>query len=214
MSNQANYAATVRNGLAQLSLANTNRDGTGTLVSLVVAGQLGTRVDRVQFQATGTTTAGMLRLFRTRGNAGTPIATLTSSTTTCTVTTTVPHGRSNGELLYMMDCFPQEYNGRALVITVTSPTQFTYTVPTAPTTTAASTVGYYITTAASPISYLWREIPVTAITPSGTVSAWSSYAASATDFGYLPLQLAYGWLLQVATNNAETFTVSADMGMY
>ncbi len=214
MSNQANYAAVVRDMAAVLSTANTNRDGTGTLVPVVIGAANGSRVDRIQYQATGTTTAGMLRLFRTRGNPGTSLATLTSSTTTVTVTTTLPHGRVNGEIVYMMDAFPQEYNIRGAAITVLSTTQFTYTVPVAPTTSAASSLGYYMTTPASPTSYLWWEIPVTAATPSGTVQAWSNFASSATDFGYLPMQIAYGWLLQASTHNAETFNVIADVGNY
>lgn len=48
---------------AQISTANTNRDGTGTLGSVVTGGTNGTRVDRVVIQATVTTTAGMVRLF-------------------------------------------------------------------------------------------------------------------------------------------------------
>lgn len=48
---------------ATISAANTNLDGTGTVVSLVTGATNGTRIDRVIVKATGTTTAGMIRLF-------------------------------------------------------------------------------------------------------------------------------------------------------
>lgn len=214
MSNQANYASTVRNSVAQISTANTNRDGTGTLVPVLVAGVNGSRVDRVQFQAIGTTTAGMLRLFKTKGNIGTPIATMTSSTTTVTVTTTAPHGRVNGEKLYMLECYPPEYNVIGATLTVTGANSYTYQATTAPVTSTASTIGQYMTTPAVPVSALWREIPVTAQTPTGVIPAWSDFAAAETDLGYLPLQLSYGWLLQVSTNNAEGFNVDCSYGNY
>ena len=46
-----------------LSTANTNRDGTGTLVDVFTAGERGSEVRRVTINATSTTTAGMVRLF-------------------------------------------------------------------------------------------------------------------------------------------------------
>ena len=50
-------------GIAQVSVANANRDGTGTLASLYTAGSAGSQISRVEAKATGTTTAGMVRLF-------------------------------------------------------------------------------------------------------------------------------------------------------
>lgn len=47
----------------RMSAANTNRDGTGTLYLICTGGSNGDRVDRVQVKATGTTTAGVIRLF-------------------------------------------------------------------------------------------------------------------------------------------------------
>jgi hypothetical protein len=63
MSTSANYAATPKNGSAQLATANTNRDGTGTLATVYTAGANGSRIDSLDIQATGTTTAGMIRFF-------------------------------------------------------------------------------------------------------------------------------------------------------
>ena len=63
MSTTANYAATPNLGIAAISTANTNRDGTGTIGTVLTAGASGSRVDAVMLKATGTTTAGMIRLF-------------------------------------------------------------------------------------------------------------------------------------------------------
>lgn len=65
MATAAQYAATPRAAVAQVTTANTNRDGTGTLVDVIAGAALGTRVDDLVIQATGTTTAGMVRLFLT-----------------------------------------------------------------------------------------------------------------------------------------------------
>jgi hypothetical protein len=65
MSSTANFASTPAAGalLAQLSVANTNRDGTGTLVDIITVAAAGTRVDALEIVAAGTTTAGVVRLF-------------------------------------------------------------------------------------------------------------------------------------------------------
>lgn len=47
----------------QVSTANTNRDGTGTLATLYTVGADGGRIDYVRAKATVTTTAGMVRIF-------------------------------------------------------------------------------------------------------------------------------------------------------
>lgn len=50
-------------GIAQISTANTNRDGSGTLGTVYTAGSNGGRVEYVRVKATVTTTAGMVRLY-------------------------------------------------------------------------------------------------------------------------------------------------------
>jgi hypothetical protein len=50
-------------GKANISTANTNRDGTGTLGTVATGGAQGTKIDRIKVKAQGTTTAGMVRLF-------------------------------------------------------------------------------------------------------------------------------------------------------
>lgn len=63
MSVQPQYAAIPVIGYGALSVANTNRDGTGTLVPLVVGRGPGTRIDKVLIRATGTTTGGIVRIY-------------------------------------------------------------------------------------------------------------------------------------------------------
>lgn len=61
--NQQNYAATPRTEVAQVSAANTNRDGTGTIATVFAAGTNGSRIDDIAITPTVTTTAGMVRLY-------------------------------------------------------------------------------------------------------------------------------------------------------
>lgn len=58
-----NFANVPRVNGVTIATANTNRDGTGTLGTVIAAGSSGTRIDRIRVQAIATTTAGMVRLF-------------------------------------------------------------------------------------------------------------------------------------------------------
>lgn len=57
------FTASPKAGVAQLTAANTNRDGTGTLVDLFTAGASGSRIEHVEIVAASSTTAGVVRLF-------------------------------------------------------------------------------------------------------------------------------------------------------
>lgn len=58
------YAANPRSiDRATVSAANTNRDGTGTIVTIATGSAAGFKVNEVVTQPTVTTTAGMIRLF-------------------------------------------------------------------------------------------------------------------------------------------------------
>lgn len=120
MANNAQFVATPKNGVAQVSVANTARDGTGTLSTVYTAGATGARIDSLVVTATGTTTAGMIRLF------------ISDNTD----------------------------------------------------------------------SRLIKELPVVAVTPSGTIPAWN---AEVRFDGGLVLQAT--WTLKASTNNAETFSI-------
>lgn len=63
MSGTAAYAGTVNAGQVLASAANTNRDGTGTLVTVLTAGANGALLERLSVIAQGTTTAGMIRFY-------------------------------------------------------------------------------------------------------------------------------------------------------
>lgn len=63
MATNANYASTPRSASALISTANTNRDGTGTIVTLLSGGATGTRIDDIRIAAIAATTAGMIRFF-------------------------------------------------------------------------------------------------------------------------------------------------------
>ena len=69
MSTTAQYASTVNSAAALISAANTARDGTGTMVTVLTAGASGTRIDDIAINAIGTVTAGQVRLFLHNGTS-------------------------------------------------------------------------------------------------------------------------------------------------
>lgn len=112
-------------GHAVISTANPNRDGTGAMGTVLTAGASGSLIEVIRVKATGTTTAGIVRLFK--------------------------HDGTNARL--------------------------------------------------------WREILVTAITPSATVAAFD---AELVPTGGLTVPT--GWSLRASTEKAEEFVVSVDAG--
>lgn len=63
MANAPIFVGAPQTWMAALATANTNRDGTGTLVDVLTGGSNGSRVDKVRVQASAATTAGAVRLF-------------------------------------------------------------------------------------------------------------------------------------------------------
>lgn len=57
------FAATPRIASVNIATANTNRDGTGTIATLITGVAAGTRIAEIVCKARGTTTAGMVRVF-------------------------------------------------------------------------------------------------------------------------------------------------------
>lgn len=57
------FIQTPKVACVSIATANTNRDGTGTIGTLYTAGSNGSKIDRVQVTAAGTTTAGVIRMF-------------------------------------------------------------------------------------------------------------------------------------------------------
>lgn len=58
-----NFAATPRLAAIAIATANTARDGTGTVPTLITGVAAGTRIERVRITATATVTAGVVRVF-------------------------------------------------------------------------------------------------------------------------------------------------------
>lgn len=63
MATDPKFASTARAAQVQVSVANTARDGTGTLGTLITGVAAGTKIFEIVVEATVTTTAGMVRLF-------------------------------------------------------------------------------------------------------------------------------------------------------
>ena len=69
MATTAQFTAQPTIDISQISSANTNRDGTGTLVTIssgpstAAANGVGKRINRVVIQATGTTTTNVVRFY-------------------------------------------------------------------------------------------------------------------------------------------------------
>lgn len=77
MATTAQFTAQPTIDVAQVSTANTNRDGTGTIVTVSTgpsssaANGVGKRINRVSVTATGTTTAGAVRFYISTDNGTT-----------------------------------------------------------------------------------------------------------------------------------------------
>lgn len=117
------FSQAVRHAPVTISTANTNRDGSGTIGTVLSAGSNGTVIDHIDITAVGTTTAGVVRLYVHNGSS----------------------------------------------------------------------------------AFLWKEILVTAITPSTSIAAWSHHVdcSQRGNALYLPS----GSSLRASTHNAESFNV-------
>jgi hypothetical protein len=63
MATNPSFAATPRLASVNIATANTNRDGTGTVATLITGVAAGTRVSEIVIKARVTTTAGQVRVF-------------------------------------------------------------------------------------------------------------------------------------------------------
>ena len=61
------FAVTPRIGTVNIATANTNRDGTGTVATLITGASTGTRIAEIVIKARVTTTAGQVRVFLNDG---------------------------------------------------------------------------------------------------------------------------------------------------
>ena len=106
MATTAQFTAQPTIDIAQVSTANTNRDGTGTIVtvatgpSATAANGVGKRIMRVTVAATGTTTAGVIRFYISTDNGTTNRLICERLVTAITPSTSVAIFRSEiGELV-------------------------------------------------------------------------------------------------------------------
>jgi hypothetical protein len=88
------FTLTPRIQSARISTANTARDGTGSLSSVITGATDGTRIDRIVICATVTTTAGMVRLFIDDGTnvrlwREVPVTAITVGASTAAFTSTI-----------------------------------------------------------------------------------------------------------------------------
>jgi len=67
MSTSANFFSTPRTASGLVSTANPNRDGSGTVPTIMTAAASGTRIDDIEIQAFGATSAGVFRLYLNDG---------------------------------------------------------------------------------------------------------------------------------------------------
>ena len=71
MATKPAFTSTPRHAFGAISAANTTRDGSGTIVTIMAGAAAGTRVFEIDIKATATTTAGMVRLFISFDNGAT-----------------------------------------------------------------------------------------------------------------------------------------------
>lgn len=101
-----NFTGAPRMGAVTISTANTNRDGTGTIATVLASVAAatdttgGTRIDFVDIKATGTTTAGMVRLYVSTDTGTTwrlireiPVSAITPGASTAAFETQIALGR-------------------------------------------------------------------------------------------------------------------------
>ncbi len=69
MASEPQFVAVPVIGVATVSTANTNRDGSGTIADILTGATNGTRISKVTIAATVTTTAGIVRLYIYNGSA-------------------------------------------------------------------------------------------------------------------------------------------------
>lgn len=175
------------------------------VATVFTAGSFGSRIDNILISAVGTTVAGQLRLFISKGLAGKTITSITSATTTATVTTSTAHNLVTGDLITVQGTSPIEFNVKAVPVTVLTTTTFTYQI-TSVSSVAADTVGYYSSTRlGTSIQYsLLKEITFPVVTPSTTVAAYNLQLSSFMNPEMLPLQLPAGYSLRATVSTTQT----------
>ena len=105
MASAPQYTATPKVGMGQVSVANTTRDGSGTLATIFTAGANGSRIETVSIKAVSSSTIGIISLYLFDGTnsrllteisvtAITPSGTINSFETGITLSIVIPTGYS------------------------------------------------------------------------------------------------------------------------
>ncbi len=69
MATSPQYTGTPRLERVTISIANTNRDGTGSITDVILGATNGTLIDGINVKAQGTTTSGMIRIFHKKASS-------------------------------------------------------------------------------------------------------------------------------------------------
>lgn len=86
MASSPAFAATPRIGATTISTANANRDGTGTIATIITAAATGTQIREINFKATGTTVASQLNIYLYDGTTYSVLDEVSVSATTASTT--------------------------------------------------------------------------------------------------------------------------------
>lgn len=108
------YSAVPNTGIASVTTANTNRDGTGTIETVLTAGASGSRIEKISIKATATVSAGMIRFYVHDGTTSQIIAEI--AVTATTASSTVPsfeHTMTQDTVDYLPLTLPTGYSLRA-----------------------------------------------------------------------------------------------------
>jgi hypothetical protein len=205
MSASAQYTSSPKFDNAVVLTADTSltQPANATVGIPFTAGRSGGRIDNIFMSAVGTTVAAQLRLFVCKGTPGQDIVSITSLGTVATVTTVSPHGMVTGDLATFQDMFPVGFNVKASSITVTSPTTFTYIIPNL-LDVSPTRLGYYTSTPVAPLYSLLKEVPITATTPSASVSAFNMQLTTMLNPELLPIILPPGYSLRANISVTQT----------
>lgn len=169
MSTQPQYANTPRVGVGLVATGDPSRVAPTNFATVMTAGQLGSRIDRINLEGIGATVASIVRLFLVPGNVGASISSIMFSGTTATVTTATPHGLVTGQTVTLRGNFPRVYDIDNATVTIVNATTFTYALASTPAVNAI-TIGYFVVIPASPTWTLWQEVSVSAVAPPASAS--------------------------------------------
>jgi hypothetical protein len=186
-----------------------------TVGVIVTARSSGARIDNLDNISLGTSVSGLHRLWLCEGTSGPVVSSITFVGTTATVTCATAHGMSTGFLQTMMGAYPNDYNVNNVAVTVSSTLVYTYQMVTTPI-VAATIVGQFAYTTATPTYHLLRETPIVANTGSTTNPAINYNLNSATYPDVLPITLPAGWSLRTTISVTQTnaFKTTARGGQF